>query len=150
MRCIICYEEKNHKFFCVTCEYCKTGYCRNCILDSEDDLQPFYSELVGVCIGNGHGYCGYLYNGNDIQIGNANWNWLYGEWFCTEICMIKRIIEKEKLSGINYFELENKPNGIEELYNRQHNILLNIMIDRSRVMINDLLNIVHEYAINDE
>ncbi len=146
MSCIICYEKNYH----VVCKYCKNSYCRNCILDSEDDMYPFYIELVAVCIQNTHGYCGYLYNGNDVSIKDKNWNWLYGEWFCTETCMIKRIIEKEELSGINYFALKNKPNGFEELCNRQHNIWLKIMIDRAGVMINNLLNIVHEYAINDE
>ncbi len=136
--CIICFEYKDNG---INCYECNNYVCRYCMLIEKDDY--CLAEMVLTLIENKYGYCGYLIIQYDQdRLDNTNWNWLYFRWFCTTNCMINCVISNNEDS----FASPNKPHGINDLCNEQHNIWQRIVVNKSNVLIGDLLNIVCEYA----
>ncbi len=133
-KCIICSEGN----YAICCFACKVILCRKC-LDTYNHI-----DSTNKCRKENYGYCPYMFN--DFDKWRNNWESLFVTWFCTENCMINFIIDQCTIRKINYFELESKPDGVEELCNRQHNIWLKMVMNDQDVLIRDLLNIVYEYA----
>lgn len=138
-KCIICLEFKYHA---VCCFNCRNILCDNCL--KMDKKRYDYVNSINKCKEENYGYSPYKFD-DFIKLCD-NWEWLFVTWFCTDNCMINFIINKCVNDKKNYFGLGSKPDCVEKLCNRQHNIWLKIVIDDQDVLIGDLLNIVYEYA----